>query len=56
MDYVACFYEEFWWVGIAKDARELYIKFRFIHLHEPVKNFFWPMRNDECWVLSSEVI
>ena len=48
MDYIACFYDEFWWLGIAKDKSKLNIKVRFMHPHEPVKNFFWPMRNDEC--------
>ena len=27
-----------------------------MHPHGPVKNFFWSMRNNKCWVLSSEVI
>ena len=56
MDYIACFYDGFWWVGIAEDVSELHIKFRFMHPHGPGKNFFWPMRTDECWVLNSEVI
>ena len=56
MDYIACFHNEFWWVGIAEDVSELDIKARFMHPHGPVKNFFLPMRNDKCWVLNSEVI
>ena len=43
MDYITCFYDEFWWVGIAEDVSELDIKVRFMHPHGPVKNFFWPM-------------
>ena len=27
-----------------------------MHPYGPGKNFFWPIRNDECWVLNSEVI
>ena len=48
MDYIACFYDGFWWVGIAEDVSELDIKVRFMHPHGPGKNFFWPMRTDEC--------
>ena len=43
MDYIASFYDEFWWFGIAEDVSELDIKFRFMHPHGPVKNFFCPM-------------
>ena len=41
--YIACFYDEFWWLGIAEDVSELDIKVRFMHPHGPVKNFFWPI-------------
>ena len=44
MDYIACFYDGFWWVGIAEDVSELDIKVRFMRPHGPGKNFFWPMR------------
>ena len=43
MYYIACFYDEFWWVGIAEDVSEHDIKVRFMHSHGPVRNFFWPM-------------
>ena len=56
MDYIACFYDEFWWVRIAEDVSEVDIKVRFMHLHGAVKNFFWPIRNDKCWMLNFEVI
>jgi hypothetical protein len=26
-----------------------------MHPHWPGKNFFWPIRTDECWVLNSKV-
>ena len=41
MDYIACFYDEFWWVGIAEDVSELDIKVRFMNPHGSVKNLFW---------------
>ena len=56
MDYIACFFDEFWPVGIAEDVSELAIKVRFMHPHGPVKNFFWSIKNDKCWMLNSEVI
>ena len=55
MDYNACLFDEFWWVGIAEDVSEFDIKVKFMHLHGPVKNFFWSIRNDKCWVLISKV-
>ena len=48
MDYIAFFYDKFWWVGIAEDVSELDIKVRFMHMHGPVKKFLWQMRNDKC--------
>ena len=41
--------------GIAEDVSEHDIKFRFMHLHEPAKNIFWPKRDDECWMPNSKV-
>ena len=40
MDYIAYFYDEFWWVGIAEDVSELDTKEKFIHPHRPVKISF----------------
>ena len=56
MDFIVCFYDEFWWLGIAEDVSELDIEVRFMHPHGPVKKYFRPISNDECWVLNSEVI
>nr|XP_047132619.1 uncharacterized protein LOC100210828 isoform X2 [Hydra vulgaris] len=57
MDYIACFYDGFWWVGIAEDVSELDIKVRFMHPHEPdddvVQDFLWM---DKCYTLSDKYL
>jgi len=50
--FVSCQYDTFWWIGMVENIDEevgdLVIKF--LHPHGPGKNFYWPSRDDTCYV------
>ena len=48
--YVACHYDEQWWIGIVIDAVEGDIKVNFLPPFGPSQSFYWPARQDVCWV------
>ena len=56
--YVICIYDEFGWVGIVEDIRtiEMDVKVKFMHPHGPSKQFFWPPRDDVCWIPFDKVV
>jgi hypothetical protein len=58
MDYVACMYDSFWWIGIInkKDEGEGDYKIQFMHPHGPSPSFSWPAREDMCWVPSNHIL
>lgn len=57
-DYVAAMYDGHWWVGmvmnITPNAEEVEVKF--MAPHGPRTAFFWPARDDVCWVPVNNVI
>lgn len=57
-DFVACKYDEFWWVGMVEkvDIHNKDIQIKFMHPHGPSKRFSWPSRDDLCWVPVNNVI
>ena len=58
MSYVACNYDEKWWVGmiLELDQQNNDMKVTFMHPHGPSKSFFWPRRDDVCWMPPASVI
>ena len=50
MSYVACKYDEQWWVGMVLEADYASngIKITFMHPHGPSGSFFWPSKDDVC--------
>ena len=58
LSYVACKYDEQWWVGMVLEADQASndIKITFMHPHGPSDSFFWPSKDDVCWVPPSSVI
>ena len=46
MSYVACKYDEQWWVGMVLEADQASndIKIIFMHPHCPSDSFFWPSK------------
>ena len=50
--FVSCRYDTFWWIGIIIDIDEEAedLKIKFLHPHGPNKNFYWPSKDDICYV------
>ena len=58
MDFVACKYDSFWWVGLICEVDEVSkdVKVVFLHPHGPVKSFAWPNREDCCWIPLTNIL
>ena len=58
MQFVACRYDNFWWIGLIQkiDAEFNDIEIKFMHPHGPTKSFHWPHRDDICFVPLNEVL
>ena len=56
--YVACHYDEHWWVGaiVEKNVSDGDIQVNFLHPYGPAKSFYWPAKQDSCWVPLGNVI
>ena len=50
MDYIACRYDNFWWIGLVDEINheEEDFEVKFMHPHGPTRNFRWPQREDKC--------
>ena len=58
MQFVCCSYDGFWWIGMVEeiDSEQNDLKMNFMHPHGPAKNFYWPSREDSCWVPYDKVL
>ena len=57
MDYVACRYDNLWWVGVVESInKDDDIEVKFMHPHGPTRNFRWPEREDKCWIPTNDII
>ena len=56
--YVACKYDEHWWLGniceISEEEQD--VKVKFMHPHGPARTYSWPRKEDECWVPLMHII
>ena len=48
--YVACSYDNHWWIGIIECVESADAQVNFLHPHGPSTSFHWPARQDSCWV------
>lgn len=57
-DYVACRYDDKWWIGLVEEVSKVEQDFKvsFLHPPGPSRNFRWPARPDVCWVSITDVI
>ncbi|GBM70365.1 hypothetical protein AVEN_129679-1 [Araneus ventricosus] len=57
-NYVACVYEENWWIGQVSELNkeEGDYTIAFMHPHGPSETFYWPERQDECPVPSQHIL
>ena len=56
MDFVACKYDSFWWIGTITNIGEQDVLINFMHPHGPTMKFSWPPREDKCWVPLQNII
>ena len=49
--FVACTYDEKWWLGIVAQVSDEFgdHNFNCMHLSRPGKQFHWPTKVDTCW-------
>ena len=57
-DFVACIYEQKWWIGIVTDidSQQSDLQIKFMHPYGPARSFHWPRNDDVCWVPLTHVI
>ena len=57
-EYVACTYDEKWWIGVIDEVSEVEqdVKINFLHPSGPSPCFQWPRRLDVCWVPITDII
>ncbi len=50
--YVACKYDEHWWLGNICETSEEEddVRVKFMHPHGPSRAYSWPRREDLCWI------
>ena len=51
-DCIACKYDERWWIGLILevDTVQLDAQVKFMHPPGLANTFFWPLKDDVCWV------
>ena len=54
--YVACSYDNHWWIGIIECVESADAQVNFLHPHGPSTSFHWPARQDSCWVPFPNII
>ena len=57
-NYVACTYDNNWWVGIIEQAfyEEGDTEVNFMHFNQRTKTFKWPDREDKCLIPSCNIL
>ena len=57
-EYIACRYDEKWWLGVVDEVSEVEqdVKINFLHPPGPSRSFRWPRRPDVCWVSITDII
>lgn len=56
--FVTCVYDARWYVGSVRDVSESFndVEVQFMHPNGPANSFFWPTRDDLCWVPIQHII
>ena len=57
-NYVACLYDKNWWIGMVMSVNdeEHDAEVKFMHPHGPARSFFWPSREDLCYVPYNHIL
>jgi len=51
---VGCLYDRNWWIGMVMSVNDAEVKF--MHPHGPARSFFWPSREDLCYVPYTHIL
>ena len=56
--YLLCKYDDRYWIGIVSDIDEAAggVEVKFMHQHYSGVSFFWPSRDNVCWVPHTHII
>jgi hypothetical protein len=56
--YLFCKYDDFYWLGMVSEVDKENDDFmvKFMHPHYPSRSYYWPNRDDNCWVPRMNVI
>ena len=49
-DYIACKYDEKWGIGLILEVDTVQLDAQDQHPPGPANTFFWPLKDDVCWV------
>ena len=58
MDFVACWYNFHWWLGLILSVNEsqLEVDVRFMCPHGPSPSFYWPEQDHNCTIPYNHII
>lgn len=56
--FIACIYEQKWWIGIVKQQSDEHndLLVSFMHPSGEAKQYSWPQKEDSCWVDKGNII
>ena len=57
-EFVACIYDNRWWIGVVEKINEAEedCRIKCLHPSGPARSFVWPAREDRVWVVYSHVL
>ena len=55
-DYVVVKYDDHWWIGLVIAVVSISMEAKIMSPHDPRRNFFWPQRDDICWVSNDSIL
>ena len=58
LDFVSCYYDNYWWIGLnlEKDDLQEDSHIKFMHSHGPSPSFVWPSFKNICWVPNNHIL
>ena len=58
LDFVSCYYDNYWWIGLIleKDDHQEDSRVKFMHPYRPSPSFVWPSFEDICWVPNNHIL
>ena len=56
--FTICLYDKEYWIGLVEeiDSAQKDIKVKFMHPKCPARSYFWPMRDNVCWIPEEDIL